>query len=279
MSHLKFTPVFSFLLLLPPWSRADDPVKDAPKPVTVKFDLLKTQHMVIDVKINGKGPYRLIFDTGAPVTLINNKVAKEADVFPKDFKKPVFALFGSMGQFKIKEMEVGGLKVENLNTMVMDHPTVEAISKALGPIEGIVGMSFFGKYRMTLDYQDKTMTFVPVKFDPPDMMQMMMKLVLGGRNKEKKVVAPGGLLGILAVKEAGDEDPGVTIKTVLEGSPAAAAGFKEGDRLLTLDSRWTDSVVDLFSAASRLRPGQEAKAVVSRKGKEVELKVTIGAGL
>ena len=41
--------------------------------------------MVVNVKINGKGPYRLIFDTGAPFTLINNKIAKEAEVFPKDF--------------------------------------------------------------------------------------------------------------------------------------------------------------------------------------------------
>lgn len=279
MMKYKSLLVIALLAAVPGLVWADGPIKEEPKPVSVKFDLLKTQHMVVEVKINGKGPYRLIFDTGAPVTLINNKVAKEAGVFPKDFKKPVFALFGSMGQFKIQEMEVGGLKVEGLNTMVMDHPTVEAISNALGPIEGIVGMSFFGKYRMTLDYQDKTMTFVPVKYDPPDMMQTIMKLVLGGRSKEKKVVAPGGLLGILVEKEAEDEEAGVNVKSVLEDGPAAKAGFQAGDRLLTLDSRWTDSVVDCYYAASRLKPGQTARAVVSRKGKEVELKVTVGAGL
>ena len=45
--------------------------------------------------------------------------------------------------------------------MVMDHPTVEAISKTVGPIDGIVGFPFFARYRMTLDYQAKKLTFVP----------------------------------------------------------------------------------------------------------------------
>src|SRR5262249_30507246 len=117
-------------------ARADDSVGN--KPVTVPFGLLKTQHMTIEVKINGKGPYRMIFDTGAPVTLINNKVAKEAGVLPKDFRQPLFAFFGSMGQFKMRSLEVGDLKLENVKTMVMDHPTVGAISNVLGPIEGIV---------------------------------------------------------------------------------------------------------------------------------------------
>ena len=58
----------------------------AGKPMKTPFELLKTQHMTVQVKINGKGPYRLIFDTGAPVTLINNRIAKEAGVFPKDFR-------------------------------------------------------------------------------------------------------------------------------------------------------------------------------------------------
>src|SRR5688572_12674971 len=77
------------------------------KPAEVSFEMLKTQHMAVQVKINGKGPYRLIFDTGAPVTLISNKVAKEAGVFPEKFKTSPFAFFGSQGQFKIKHLEMG----------------------------------------------------------------------------------------------------------------------------------------------------------------------------
>src|SRR6267143_1076173 len=150
---------------------------EQPKSFSVPFDTIKTQHMVVDVKINGTGPYRLIFDTGAPDSLVNNKLAKEAGVFPKEFKKPPFALFGSMGQFKIKTVEAGDLKAENLSVMVVDHPTVAAISDVVGPIDGIVGFTFFARYRMTIDYQKKVMTFVPNEYRPPDTMQAIMKMM------------------------------------------------------------------------------------------------------
>jgi hypothetical protein len=262
-------------------ARADDASEK--KPVTVPFALLKTQHMTVQVKINGKGPYRLIFDTGAPVTLINNKVAKEAGVFPKGFKQPLFAFFGAQGQFKMQSLEVGDLKLENVKTMVMDHPTVAAISNALGPIEGIVGFNFFAKYRMTLDYQAKTMTFVPTDFQPPDMLEKMedlMKTLLVGQSKEsKKVVAAGGLLGFKIHKDRDDEDPGVSVRFVFADSPAAQAGFKEGDRLLTLDGRWTDTPVDCHAAAARLAPGLPVRALILRDGKEMELTVEMRPGL
>ncbi len=243
------------------------------------FDTLKTQHMVVDVKINGKGPYRLIFDTGAPVTLINNKVAKEAGVFPKDFKRPPFAFFGSMGQFTIQSLEIGNVKAEKMPTMVMDHPTVSAISAALGPIEGIVGFSFFAKYRMTIDYQKKEMTFVPVDFQPKDMMEVVMKSVMMRDPSAKKVVAPAGQWGFRVGKAAKDEQPGVNVEQVHAHTPAARAGLQAGDRLLTLDGRWTDSVADCYAAASSVAPGTEARLVVRRQGKEMALTVVVQSGI
>ena len=75
-----------------------------PKPIVVPFELLDSKHLAVKIKINGKGPYRVIFDTGSPVTLLSNKVAKEAGVVPKDAMQPAFALFGAMGQFPIKTL-------------------------------------------------------------------------------------------------------------------------------------------------------------------------------
>src|SRR5262249_38333297 len=185
-------------------ARADEPRQDV-KPVTVPFELLKSRHMAVQVKVNGKGPYRVIFDTGAPVNLLNNRVAKESGVLPKDFKRPPFALFGSAGQFKIETLELGGGKAQNLPVAVMDHPTVTAMAKALGPIEGIVGFSFFARYRLTIDYQAKELTFVPTGFDPPDMMAKMMALLLAPPDKKKRVLAPAAQWGLRVTKEAGDE--------------------------------------------------------------------------
>jgi hypothetical protein len=267
------------LLLAAPRLSAQDKVEL--KPASVPFEMLKTQHMAVQVMINGKGPYRLIFDTGAPVTLITNKVAKEAGVFPEKFKGAPFAFFGSQGQFKIKTLEMGELKVDNVDTMVMDHPTVAIIAKALGPIEGIVGFNVFGKHRTTIDYQTKTMTFVPNSYKPVDMMTRMLTLIMAPRSEREraKVLAPGGLVGMRVEKEAGDEEDGVAVVEVFEGSAAASAGLKSGDRLLKLDGRWTDSVADCYFAASRLQAGSRVVADILRDGKPQRLELQIRAGI
>lgn len=250
-----------------------------PKAISVPFELLQTQHMAIQVKINGTGPYRVIFDTGAPINLLNNKVAKQAGIFPKNFRAPFFTLFGSMGQFDIKELEVGDLKVEKLSTIVMDHPTVSLMAQVFGPIEGIIGFSFFARYQMTLDYQAKTLTFVPNNYEPPDMMKRMMTMMAAPNNTKTKILAPAGQWGFRVAKDADDQKDGVNVTEVLAGSPAAKAGLQVGDRLLTLDGRWTDSVPDCYEAAGYVRPGNEARLVVQREGKEMALTVMVDAGI
>jgi hypothetical protein len=271
----------AFLLLtyaMNPVARADDP---KPKPVKVKFELLKTKHITVMVKVNGLGPYRLIFDTGAPVTLLNNKIAKQAGLL-KDAKKPAFSLFGAGGTVKVPKLEVGGLTAENVPAVIMDHPTLEAISKKLGPLDGIVGFPFFARYKMTIDYEAKEMTFTPNGFDPPDAVEDTMATVTALLSKDKpdpKVLSAGAHWGMVVAKEANDEDAGVIIKKLTPKGPAATAGLKVGDRLLTLDDRWTDSVADTYSAAGHAKPGTTVKVVVRRDGKELELTVKPVAGL
>jgi hypothetical protein len=250
-------------------------------PKKVKFTTLKTQHMVVEAKVNGKGPYRLIFDTGAPLMLVNNRLAKDAGVIDRD-SKPGFALFGMAGApMKMKTFELGELKLENVSTMVMDHPTVTAISQMFGPIDGIVGFPFFAQFRTTVDYQKKELTFVPTGYKPGDIFQDLQAKLMSsmGGNAGPTIVAPAAQWGFSADKDAKDDDAGVVVKDVLAGSPAAKAGLMAGDRLLTLDGRWTDSVIDLFEAASHVKPGQTVPLKLKRGDKPVELKVTPTTGL
>jgi membrane-associated protease RseP (regulator of RpoE activity) len=264
--------------------RAEAPKADAPaKATVVPFELLPSGHMAVMVKVNGEGPYRLIFDTGAPITLLDNKIAKAAGLL-KDVPEPLFTFFGSKGEVKVKELQVGGQKVPDMTAIVMDHPTVEAISKAFekklgGPIDGIVGFPFFSRFKMTLDYQAKTMTLLPNGFKPPDVMKAMMAAIMDAGSGEPKMLAPAAQWGMIAAKEAGDKADGVTIKSVLPDSPAATAGLKAGDRLLTLDGRWTDSLVDLYTAAGYAKPGETAPVVIKRDGKELTLMVKPTAGM
>jgi hypothetical protein len=254
-------------VLFPTTLRADD--KPA-EPITVPFEILRSKHIAVQVKINGKGPYRLIFDTGAPFILINHKTAK-ASGMTKDTPNPLLNLFNSGGPAKIMRFEVGDVKVQNTQAAVMDHPTVEVISKALGPIEGLVGFPFFARYRMTIDYQAKTMMLAPsgyhvndADFDPTLLGQKMLE----GRPNEKRVLAPAGQWGFVPHKEKGDDADGVVIQAVYAESAAAAAGLQVGDRLLALDGRWTDSVLDAFEAARHTKPGKWVRLRILRDGKE-----------
>jgi Aspartyl protease/PDZ domain len=250
------------------------------KPVVVPFELLKSRHMAVEVKINGKGPYRLIFDTGAPTNLINNKLAKEAGVTKKDDKAPALGLFAMPSLKTIDTLELGGVKLEKVSVTVMDHPTVTAISNALGPIDGIVGFPFFARFKTTVDYQKKELTFTPNGYVPGDVMKGLMDKLMAPKGKqEPRIVAPAGAWGfVVGDKDAKDEEPGVTVKDVVDGSAAAAGGLKSGDRLLTLDGRWTDSVGDTFSAASAVKPGGSVVLVVKRGNKEVKLTVKPAKG-
>jgi hypothetical protein len=253
---------------------------EAPKPATVPFELLKTKHMVVQIKINGKGPYRVIFDTGAPVMLVNNKVAKASGLVGKNAQTPLFALFGNMGNVKIKTLEIGDLRAENVAAVVMDHPTIELISKFLGPIDGIVGFPFFARYKMTVDYQAKELTFVPSGYEPPDAMEAMMKsmMALTGDDGKPKVLAPAAQWGLIVEKKDQDEEAGVTVKDVRPGSSAEQAGLKAGDRLLTLDGRWTDSVADTYRAVEYVKPGTSTMVKIKRGSDDIELTVKPRAG-
>jgi membrane-associated protease RseP (regulator of RpoE activity) len=247
----------------------------AAKPVTVPFELLKSGHMAVEVKVNGKGPYLLIFDTGAPTSLLSTRVGKEANLLKGSSFMPGF---GAIGEAKIKALEVGGQKAEDVAAIIMDHPTIQVIGDKLGKkIEGIVGFPFFARFKLTLDYEKRTMTLVPSGYKPADVMNAMTMIMLSGPSK--RTLAPAAQWGVLATKEVGDEDDGVDVKSVVPGSAADKAGLKRGDRVLTIDGRWTDSLADLYDAAGHVKPGAAVPVRVKRGGKELELTVTPSKGL
>jgi hypothetical protein len=251
------------------------------KPLVVPFELLTSRHMAVQVKLNGKGPYRLVFDTGAPMNLINNKIAKDSGVLDPKAKKAAFGLFGAMGSHEIKTLEIGEVKIDKIPTVVMDHPTVAAISEALGPIDGIIGFPFFARFKMTVDYQKKEMTLVPSGYVPGDYLEGLMNKMMNASNQSKDptLLAPASLWGFTLDKETSDEEAGVTVKNVNADGAAATAGIQAGDRVLTIDGRWTDTISDAFLAATLVKPGREAVVVVKRGDKELSFKVKPTKGL
>lgn len=257
--------------------------------VTVPFTLLPSRHMLMKVTLNGRGPYNLIFDTGAPINLVNARVAKEAKLAKA--KGGIgggfgFGLFGGISQVEVGSLKLGEVTAEKLPAVVMDHPTVRAISDMFageyGPIEGIVGFPFFGRFATTIDYQAKEMRLKPTAFKPGDYLTDLTQglLTAGDRGGESRVVGAAGLWGF-AVEPAGDGQPGVIVSEVFADGPAAVGKLgklKVGDRLLTLDGRWTDSVADTYLAASLVKPGRTVVLVARRGSLDRVLAVTPAKG-
>ena len=70
---------------------------------------------------------------------------------------------------------------------------------------------------------------------------------------------------------------GVLIQGITAGGPAAKAGLKRGDVIVTLHGRHTATIDDLTSAASELKPGETvAVGIVTQSGKHETVQLTLG---
>jgi hypothetical protein len=233
--------------------------------------MLPTNHMIVKATINGKGPYHLIFDLGAPITLLGNRAAETSGVI--DAKAPRAMLFAMRGEAEIDRLETGDLKAVKLPAIVFDHPALGVLSRALGRrIDGIIGFTLFARYKTTIDYQVRKMTFEPVDFAMRDLLKELPDRLMGPKTARRRVLAPAGLWGMrLGPAKPGFDSPGMPVSEVLPDSPAAKSGLKPGDILTSLDGRWTASIADVYSAASYVEPGRKTRVEILRDGKEMSL--------
>jgi hypothetical protein len=269
---------------------AEEPKKPPPleeaKAIVVPFELLPSRHFVVKVKLNGEGPFRMVLDTGAPLTLIDTATAKKAGLTKKGGGGGggILGMFmNGLNQIDVPKLEVGDAMAEKTPAIVMDHPTVKAISdafeKEMGPINGIVGFPFFARFAMTVDYQKKQLILKPNGYKPGDYLKDMMNNLMASEERNKpRIVSPGTVWGFTVAKDAKDEEAGIDVKQVYDDSPAEKAGLKTGDRILTIDGRWTDSLADTIIAVSRAKPGQVVPVVLKRNGQEMTIKITPKAG-
>ena len=269
---------------------AQEPKKAPPleeaKAIVVPFDLLPSRHFVVSVKLNGEGPFRMVLDTGAPLTLIDTAAAKKAGLTKKGGGGGggiLGMLAGGLNQIEVAKLQVGDATAEKTPAIVMDHPTVKAISDAFekesGPINGIVGFPFFARFAMTVDYQKKQLILKPNGYKPGDYLQDMMNNLMASEERNKpRIVSPGTVWGFTVAKDAKDEEAGIDVKQIYDDSPAAKAGLKAGDRMLSIDGRWTDSLADTIIAVTRAKPGQVVPVVLKRNGQEMTIKITPKGG-
>jgi hypothetical protein len=259
--------------------KADEPATRpaTTRPAVVPFELMPSGHIAVMAKLNDRGPYRFVFDTGAPMLLVGERVAKLSGVLPAKFRRPWFTIMGNLGEHEAASIDLNGGRLEKQTMDVWDHPTVDLLAREEGPLEGIIGFPFFGHFRTTIDYRARTITLTPSTFQPVDTRKQLEERLSDDR---QATIVPAVSLGLRVAKDARDPAAGVVVVAVLAGSPAAEAGLLIGDRLLTLDGRWTDSVDDVYTAAATVEPGTAAlAATLSRDGKPVTAAIAVRRGI
>ena len=113
--------------------RADEPKKVGLKTYEVPYQLTKTLHILVRAKINGKGPFNFIVDTGAPLLYITTSAAKKIGLPVKMEKREKdkkeiekggnvevldrFDIEGGPGHRKIKALVETPFQLECMNAM------------------------------------------------------------------------------------------------------------------------------------------------------------------
>ena len=265
---------------------------DADQTYQVPYRNTDTNHALVRVRINGKGPFNLLVDTGAPLLYLSTETAAKVGIqTPKD------QFYCDVSRLDFE----GGPFLTNLKARVEDPFQLVGMN-ALGlpgaSIDGILGFSVLSRFRFTLDPTKDRMTWMRLTFDPPDlevpadpkeraapddvkamnMLGPMMKfaaMVLG--KKPETQIQPRGWLGVEL--DPKDDDVPPRILTVVNDSPSSEAGLKPGDRLVSLNGRSISDWKSAREAIAKIKPGDEVKIGTCRDGDVRELTLIAKEGL
>jgi hypothetical protein len=72
-----------------------------------------------------------------------------------------------------------------------------------------------------------------------------------------------------------EQKDGLKITGVRDGGPAAKAGLKDGDRIVSCGSKAVGTIYDYMEIMKQYKPGDQLQVVVIRDGKEVKLDVSL----
>ena len=279
------------LVLILPALAIDAPGRapDVGKSYRVPYRMTDTNHFLVRVRIDGKGPFNFLVDTGAPALFVGLDAAKKIGLKPDDD-----AYFTPIGPLEFE----GGAKLTGMKARVED-PFQMVGMNALGlpgaSIDGILGFTALARFKIELDPTRDRMVWTRLDYDPQDPfvpraalrgkqsgeMQAMNALgpvakfaaMLVGKQQPDELL-PRGFVGV----ELTDGTDVPTIKAVLADSPALAAGLKAGDLLTEIRGQSIATALAAHALLAETSPGDDVPLTVVRAGATLSITVTAGEG-
>jgi predicted aspartyl protease len=127
--------------------------------VAVPFEFYRNE-IIVQVKVNGKGPFNMMLDTGTDPSAVDLATAKEWGLKLSAVGGPVSGGGSSKNvayATKFTLVGVGGLTAKNVAALAID---LSKVAERLGkPLHGVLGHSFLNGRVVQIDYPNRVVRF------------------------------------------------------------------------------------------------------------------------
>ena len=220
MTWLRWT-VAALLPCLPCFS------SDRPEQIAGEKITLREGFPFVDVMVNGRGPFRMLIDTGANASLLTPAAARKAELtFDHRVILTTFAGERVVPGASTNVIQVGGTVESGLPILVMDMPDVQLLNDRT---DGVLGQSFLSRNPYLLDYEKKRLWLgLGATVQAARLPNSVIAVSSQGRTVLPVALEPGGAVWQLAL------DSGST-HLVLDCSTRCpeASGIQHDSRLVT----------------------------------------------
>jgi len=119
-----------------------------------------TAHVLVDVMLNGQGPFRMILDTGAATTVLDGDLVTELGLESLGTTRigdPSDLLANEVDQVRIGTVELGSARFEGVAAVGWRGPS---LTSAIGA-RGVLGLPTFRDCLLTVDYPARAIEVAP----------------------------------------------------------------------------------------------------------------------
>ncbi|MFO0815242.1 MAG: PDZ domain-containing protein [Gemmatales bacterium] len=254
-----------------PSLQAEDPPSKAQESYLVPYRLSDIKHVVVRVKVDGKGPFNFIVDTGAPAVYFGNEIARKLG---KEVKEE-----GYWETFDKVEIE-GGVKLKGIKARVEEPFQLVGINKmnAAGVrYHGVLGYAVLAQYQIEYDFTQPHLKWTKLDWTPPPPIALgslsegatkNMKAMIGLSSlatslmpkKEDAKIIYRGFIGI----EVSETDGKITVSKVLGNTPASGK-LHVGDIIVSIDGKEAKTLAAMQKQVSAIGIDKEVNLEVQRE--------------